>query len=254
MKSRRKPGETPGVAVTRSNPSGTNTPNSKSSSATPTSSAQVGARGCRALSASAAAKWPAYISGACEAGPATRATGSAARRRRRRTARSRSSSWALSCPKSIHARSVQTRLLARLHPGGVAQQPSRQERPPENGRDCHHYGGRPACWTRRATGGRTRRARRRNDHEARLCRGRRGPWERRSLCPALRLGRLRGRAACAYPCDVTDAGSIARAFDATRRDLGDVEVLVYNASKSTAVASSMLPQTPEPRVMRRGAS
>jgi len=60
--------------------------------------------------------------------------------------------------------------------------------------------------------------------------------------------------ACAYPCDVTDAGSIARAFDATRRDLGDVEVLVYNASKSTAVASSMLPQTPEPRVMRRGAS
>src|SRR5712692_2199203 len=60
--------------------------------------------------------------------------------------------------------------------------------------------------------------------------------------------------ACAYPCDVTDAGSIARAFDATRRDLGDVDVLVYNASKSTAVASSMLPQTPEPRVMRRGAS
>jgi len=33
----------------------------------------------------------------------------------------------------------------------------------------------------------------------------------------------------AYPCDVTDAGSIARAFDAIRRDLGEIEVLVYNA-------------------------
>lgn len=33
----------------------------------------------------------------------------------------------------------------------------------------------------------------------------------------------------AYPCDVTDAGSLARTFDAIRRDLGDVEVLVYNA-------------------------
>jgi NAD(P)-dependent dehydrogenase (short-subunit alcohol dehydrogenase family) len=33
----------------------------------------------------------------------------------------------------------------------------------------------------------------------------------------------------AYPCDVTDAGSIARAFGAIRRDLGEVEVLVYNA-------------------------
>jgi NAD(P)-dependent dehydrogenase (short-subunit alcohol dehydrogenase family) len=33
----------------------------------------------------------------------------------------------------------------------------------------------------------------------------------------------------AYPCDVTDASSIARAFDAIRRDLGEVDVLVYNA-------------------------
>ena len=33
----------------------------------------------------------------------------------------------------------------------------------------------------------------------------------------------------AYACDVTDAGSIARAFDAVRRELGEVEVLVYNA-------------------------
>jgi len=33
----------------------------------------------------------------------------------------------------------------------------------------------------------------------------------------------------AYPCDVADAGSIARAFDAIRRDLGEIEVLVYNA-------------------------
>jgi NAD(P)-dependent dehydrogenase (short-subunit alcohol dehydrogenase family) len=33
----------------------------------------------------------------------------------------------------------------------------------------------------------------------------------------------------AYPCEVTDAASIARAFDAIRRDLGEVEVLVYNA-------------------------
>jgi NAD(P)-dependent dehydrogenase (short-subunit alcohol dehydrogenase family) len=33
----------------------------------------------------------------------------------------------------------------------------------------------------------------------------------------------------AYACDVTDAGSLGRAFDAIRRDLGDVEVLVYNA-------------------------
>ena len=33
----------------------------------------------------------------------------------------------------------------------------------------------------------------------------------------------------AYACDVTDAGSIDRAFDAIRRDLGEVQVLVYNA-------------------------
>ncbi|HYV65875.1 MAG TPA: SDR family NAD(P)-dependent oxidoreductase [Myxococcales bacterium] len=33
----------------------------------------------------------------------------------------------------------------------------------------------------------------------------------------------------AYACDVSDAGSVARAFEAIRRDLGDPEVLVYNA-------------------------
>jgi NAD(P)-dependent dehydrogenase (short-subunit alcohol dehydrogenase family) len=33
----------------------------------------------------------------------------------------------------------------------------------------------------------------------------------------------------AYACDVTDGGAIARTFEAVRRDLGDVEVLVYNA-------------------------
>jgi len=33
----------------------------------------------------------------------------------------------------------------------------------------------------------------------------------------------------AYPCDVADANSVARAFDAIRRDLGEVEILVYNA-------------------------
>ena len=32
-----------------------------------------------------------------------------------------------------------------------------------------------------------------------------------------------------YACDVSDAGSAARAFDATRTDLGDVDVLIYNA-------------------------
>jgi NAD(P)-dependent dehydrogenase (short-subunit alcohol dehydrogenase family) len=32
-----------------------------------------------------------------------------------------------------------------------------------------------------------------------------------------------------YACDVSDASSLGRAFDAIRRDLGDVEVLVYNA-------------------------
>jgi NAD(P)-dependent dehydrogenase (short-subunit alcohol dehydrogenase family) len=33
----------------------------------------------------------------------------------------------------------------------------------------------------------------------------------------------------AYACDVADAASVARAFEAIRRDLGEVEVLVYNA-------------------------
>ncbi len=33
----------------------------------------------------------------------------------------------------------------------------------------------------------------------------------------------------AYACDVTDPPSIERAFDAIRRELGDVDVLVYNA-------------------------
>jgi NAD(P)-dependent dehydrogenase (short-subunit alcohol dehydrogenase family) len=33
----------------------------------------------------------------------------------------------------------------------------------------------------------------------------------------------------AYACDVSDAASIARAFESVRRDLGDAEVLVYNA-------------------------
>lgn len=33
----------------------------------------------------------------------------------------------------------------------------------------------------------------------------------------------------AYTCDVTDAASIERAFDAVRRELGDPDVLVYNA-------------------------
>jgi NAD(P)-dependent dehydrogenase (short-subunit alcohol dehydrogenase family) len=33
----------------------------------------------------------------------------------------------------------------------------------------------------------------------------------------------------AYACDVTDAGAIARTFEAVRRELGEVEVLVYNA-------------------------
>src|SRR6266850_235849 len=33
----------------------------------------------------------------------------------------------------------------------------------------------------------------------------------------------------AYACDVTDANSVASAFDSIRRDLGEVEVLVYNA-------------------------
>jgi NAD(P)-dependent dehydrogenase (short-subunit alcohol dehydrogenase family) len=33
----------------------------------------------------------------------------------------------------------------------------------------------------------------------------------------------------AYACDVADAASVARAFEAIRRDLGEIEVLVYNA-------------------------
>jgi NAD(P)-dependent dehydrogenase (short-subunit alcohol dehydrogenase family) len=33
----------------------------------------------------------------------------------------------------------------------------------------------------------------------------------------------------AYACDVADAASVARAFEGIRRDLGEVEVLVYNA-------------------------
>jgi NAD(P)-dependent dehydrogenase (short-subunit alcohol dehydrogenase family) len=35
----------------------------------------------------------------------------------------------------------------------------------------------------------------------------------------------------AYPCDVTDGESIRAAFEAIARDLGPVEVLVYNAGK-----------------------
>jgi NAD(P)-dependent dehydrogenase (short-subunit alcohol dehydrogenase family) len=37
----------------------------------------------------------------------------------------------------------------------------------------------------------------------------------------------------AFVCDVTDNPSIERAFDAIRRDLGDVDVLVYNAGSGT---------------------
>ena len=33
----------------------------------------------------------------------------------------------------------------------------------------------------------------------------------------------------AYPCDVADANSVARAFDAVRRDFAKPEVLIYNA-------------------------
>src|SRR2546423_15286042 len=32
-----------------------------------------------------------------------------------------------------------------------------------------------------------------------------------------------------YECDVTDATAVSRTFDAIRRELGEVEVLVYNA-------------------------
>src|SRR5256885_12201720 len=35
--------------------------------------------------------------------------------------------------------------------------------------------------------------------------------------------------ACTYECDVGDAASVARAFADIQRDLGDPEVLVYNA-------------------------
>src|SRR5690349_18688348 len=35
--------------------------------------------------------------------------------------------------------------------------------------------------------------------------------------------------ACAYECDVGDAGSVARVFADVQRDLGEPEVLVYNA-------------------------
>jgi NAD(P)-dependent dehydrogenase (short-subunit alcohol dehydrogenase family) len=37
------------------------------------------------------------------------------------------------------------------------------------------------------------------------------------------------RGARAYACDVGDAGSVARAFAAIRTDLGDPEVMIYNA-------------------------
>ena len=35
--------------------------------------------------------------------------------------------------------------------------------------------------------------------------------------------------ACAYECDLADAASVARAFEDIRRDLGDPDVLIYNA-------------------------
>ena len=35
--------------------------------------------------------------------------------------------------------------------------------------------------------------------------------------------------ACAYQCDVADAAAVARAFEDIRRDLGDPDVLIYNA-------------------------
>ena len=47
----------------------------------------------------------------------------------------------------------------------------------------------------------------------------------------------------AYACDVTDAGSIGRAFEGIRRDLGDPEVLVYNAG--SGVWGSIEQATPE---------
>jgi NAD(P)-dependent dehydrogenase (short-subunit alcohol dehydrogenase family) len=33
----------------------------------------------------------------------------------------------------------------------------------------------------------------------------------------------------AYSCDVTDASSVERTFEAVRRDLGEIEVVIYNA-------------------------
>ena len=47
----------------------------------------------------------------------------------------------------------------------------------------------------------------------------------------------------AYACDVTDAASVGRAFDAIRRDLGEPEVLVYNAG--SGVWGSIEQATPE---------
>ncbi len=41
---------------------------------------------------------------------------------------------------------------------------------------------------------------------------------------AAELGRAR-----AYPCDVADAGSVAAAFAAMRKDMGEAEVVVFNA-------------------------
>ncbi len=37
----------------------------------------------------------------------------------------------------------------------------------------------------------------------------------------------------AYECDVTDAAAIERAFQSIREDLGEVEVLIYNAGSGT---------------------
>jgi NAD(P)-dependent dehydrogenase (short-subunit alcohol dehydrogenase family) len=37
----------------------------------------------------------------------------------------------------------------------------------------------------------------------------------------------------AYACDVADAASVATTFEAIRRDLGDVDVVVYNAGSGT---------------------
>ena len=37
----------------------------------------------------------------------------------------------------------------------------------------------------------------------------------------------------AYACDVADAGSVAGAFDRARADLGDIDVLVFNAGSGT---------------------